>query len=159
MTVRSNSHPMATPSLEPRSPHVDETPLNGVELFVLEGEFDAASAPKFEEQLETAIAAGRFDVCVDMSGVTFVDLSTLNVLVRALKRVMRHNGHLVLVGDEGAVQRAISLASLGHCLRVFPTRDEAVNVLHGGPTHVSPEQVEEVRRRMPKLRRRTRPGR
>lgn len=145
---------MATPSLEPLSPHVDETPLNGVELFVLEGEFDAASAPKFEEQLDAAIAAGRYDVCVDMSGVTFVDLSTLNVLVRALKRVMRHNGHLVLVGDKGAVERAIGLASLGHCLRVFPTRDEAVNVLHGGPTHVSPEQVEEVRRRMPKLRRR-----
>lgn len=146
---------MATPSLEPLSPQVDETPLNGVELFVLEGEFDAASAPQFEEQLERAIAAGRLDMCVDMSGVTFVDLSTLNVLVRALKRVMRHNGHLVLVGDKGAVERAIGLASLGHCLRVFTTRDEAVAVLHGGPNPVTPEQVEEVRRRLPKLRRRT----
>lgn len=143
---------MATPSLEPLSPHVDETPLNGVELFVLEGEFDAASAPAFEDQLETAIAAGRYDVCVDMSAVTFVDLSTLNVLVRALKRVMRHNGHLVLVGDQGAVERAIGLASLGHCLRVFPTREAAVAVLHG-PAPAT-EQVEEVRRRIPSLRRR-----
>lgn len=146
--------PMAPPSLEPLSPHVDESPINGVELFVLEGEFDAASAPGFEEQLETAIAAGRFDMCVDMSGVTFVDLSTLNVLVRALKRVYRHNGHMALVADQGTVVRAIELANLRHCLQVFPTRDAAVAALHRAPPP-STEQVEEVRRRMPSLRRRT----
>jgi anti-anti-sigma factor len=117
---------MATPSLEPLSPHVDESPINGFELFELGGEFDAYSAPGFEQQLVDAIEKGRYEFVVDMSGVSFVDMSTLNVLVRAIKRVYQHNGHLVVVCRQGVVLRAIDLAGLRHALRIFPTREEAL---------------------------------
>jgi anti-sigma B factor antagonist len=144
---------MASPSLEPISPHVDETPLDGVELFVLEGEFDAAAAPKLEDQMLAAIANGRHELCVDMSGVTFVDLSTLNVLVRAIKRVYRHNGHMTVACRQGAVLRAIDLAGLRHALRVYPTREEAVSSLCPPSGSVAgAEYHDETRRRLPRLR-------
>jgi anti-sigma B factor antagonist len=142
---------MASPSLESLAPHVDESQLDGVELFVLEGEFDAYAAPALEQQLLEAIERGRYELVVDMAGVSFVDMTTLNVIVRAIKRVYQHNGHLVLVYRQGAVPRAIELGGLRHALRVFPTREEAIASLQR-PGAVPDEQHDEARdRRLPHL--------
>jgi anti-anti-sigma factor len=59
--------------------------------------------------------------------VTFVDMSTLNAIVRAMKLVYRHNGHLAVATTARPVLRAIDLAGLRHSIRVFPTRQEAVD--------------------------------
>jgi anti-anti-sigma factor len=76
------------------NPHVDESSVGEVELFVLSGEFDAYSTPWLEEQLLAAIERGQYELVLDMCDVTFVDVSTLNVVIRAMKHVYRHNGHL-----------------------------------------------------------------
>jgi anti-sigma B factor antagonist len=152
---------MATSSLETLSPHVEETPMNGLELFELGGEFDAFSAPSLEQQLLDAIEKGHHELVIDMSGVTFVDMSTLNVLVRAIKNVYRYNGHLVIACRQGAVLRAIDLAGLRHALRVFPTREEAVESLarlSGAGGSLESDPRDEVRRRLPVLRLRRRVG-
>jgi anti-sigma B factor antagonist len=119
-------------TLDASSPHVEERSVGGVELFVLGGEFDAYSTPWLEDQLVTAIERGRYELALDMCGVTFVDMSTLNVIVRAMKLVYRHNGHLVVACTQRPVLRAIELAGLQHAVKVYETQDEAVAVLRNG---------------------------
>jgi anti-sigma B factor antagonist len=116
-------------SLDSSSPHVEELSVGEVELFVLDGEFDAYSTPWLEEQLIAAIEHGHYELALDMCGVTFVDMSTLNVIVRAMKHAYRHNGHLVVACGQRPVLRAIELAGLQHAVKVYETRDEAVAVL------------------------------
>jgi anti-anti-sigma factor len=97
-----------------------------VEVFALRGEFDAYSMPLLGDQLDAAIERGDYEIVVDMCDVTFVDMSTLNRIVRAMKTVYRHNGHLVLACADKHELRAIDLAGLRHAVRVYPTREEAV---------------------------------
>ena len=97
-----------------------------MEIIVLKGEFDAYSMPLLGDQLDAALERGDYEVVVDMCGVTFVDMSTLNRIVRAMKEVYRHNGHLVVACGDKHVLRAIDLAGLRHAVRVYPSRDEAI---------------------------------
>jgi anti-sigma B factor antagonist len=100
--------------------------IDDVEVFALRGEFDAYSMPMLGDQLDAAIERGDYEIVVDMSGVTFVDMSTLNRIVRAMKEVYRHNGHLTVACVDKHVLRAIDLAGLRHAVRVYPTREEAI---------------------------------
>ena len=95
-------------------------------MFVLRGEFDAYSMPMLGDQLDAAIERGEYEVVIDMCAVTFVDMSTLNRIVRAMKEVYRHNGHLDVACADRNVLRAIDLAGLRHAIRVYPTREDAL---------------------------------
>ena len=97
-----------------------------VDVFVLRGEFDAYSMPMLGEQLDRAIERGEYEMVIDMCDVTFVDMSTLNRIVRAMKEVYRHNGHLVVACGDRHVLRALDLAGLRHAVRVYPDRAEAI---------------------------------
>ena len=122
---------LASPSYDSLAAQVDEITVDGVDVFVLRGEFDAYSTPMLGERLESAIARGEYDLILDMCGVTFADVSTLNRIVRAMKDVYRHNGHLVLACGSRPVLRAIELAGLRHAVRVFDTREDALADLNG----------------------------
>ena len=126
---------MASPALEPSAAHVEETTLDGVALFVLGGEFDAFSSPPLRQQLIDAIERGSHELVLDMSAVTFVDMSTLNAIVDALKLVYQHNGHLVVTTTSPPVLRAIDLAGFRHAIRVYPTRAEALVGVRERPQH------------------------
>jgi anti-sigma B factor antagonist len=117
---------LAAQAVEISGAHVEESHLGDVELFVLGGEFDAYSAPALEKQLCDAIERGEFELVLDMNGVTFIDMSTLHVVHRAMKEVYRHNGHLAVATTSRPVLRAIELAGMKLSVRIFPTRQEAV---------------------------------
>jgi anti-anti-sigma factor len=98
---------------------------------VLRGEFDAFMSPQLEREFEAAVERGVYDLLVDMCEVEFVDMSTLNVVVRAMKEVYRHNGHLVVACAQRNVLRAIDLAGLRHAVLVYETREAAAAALNG----------------------------
>jgi anti-anti-sigma factor len=98
---------------------------DGVEIFAMRGEFDAFAVPMLGDQLDAAIARGVYDMVIDMCEVTFVDMSTLNRIVRAMKEVYRHNGHLVVACGSRNVLRAIDLAGLRHAVKVYDSRADA----------------------------------
>ncbi len=59
------------------------------EQFVisLAGEVDLYTAPEFKQQLLEVIDQGGRDVIVDLSDTTFIDSTTLGVLVGGVKRL------------------------------------------------------------------------
>lgn len=123
---------MVGPAVDPYpSQQLVATPIDDrTELFELAGEFDAFMAPRLERELLTAIEDGRTGVVIDMTQVTFVDMSTLNTIVRALKRAYQRNGRVVLACEQHAVLRAIDLSGLR--LRVYHDRAEALTALRQG---------------------------
>ncbi len=122
---------LASPSYDSLAAEVEEITVDGVDVFVLRGEFDAYSTPMLGERLETAIARGEYDLIIDMCAVTFVDVSTLNRIVRTMKDVYRHNGHLFLACGSRPVLRAIELAGLRHAVKVYDNREAALAELNG----------------------------
>jgi len=57
------------------------------ELIELGGEVDLHTAPEFKELMTGVIDAGRTRVVVDLSSATFIDSTTLGVLVGGEKRL------------------------------------------------------------------------
>src|SRR5204863_8104181 len=103
--------------------------VDDVAVFYMRGEFDAFSMPMLDELLDAALERGEYEFVIDMCDVTFVDMSTLNCIVRAMKEVYRHNGHLDVACADRNVLRAFDLAGLRHALRVYSTREEAIEHL------------------------------
>ena len=74
----------------------------GTQVLTLNGECDVSTALHAEQQIVSALDAGRTEVVIDLRGVTSLERSMLQVLFRALIRIGR-NGRLVLVRPNAAV--------------------------------------------------------
>jgi anti-sigma B factor antagonist len=87
------------------SPHDDITPFSVSDEDIDEtthvvevgGEVDLYSAPELKEHVLTAIDRGRTKIVVDLTNATFIDSTTLGVLVGARKRLREHDGALAVV--------------------------------------------------------------
>ncbi len=60
-------------------------------VIALAGEVDLYTAPEFKEALLEAIGDGAKTIVVDLTDTTFIDSTTLGVLVGGVKR-LRHRG-------------------------------------------------------------------
>ena len=69
-------------------------------VISLAGEVDLYTAPEFKEALLEAIADGAKTVVVDLTDTTFIDSTTLGVLVGGLKRLRPDGRTLALVCSE-----------------------------------------------------------
>jgi anti-sigma B factor antagonist len=61
------------------------------------GEVDLYSAPELKAHVLDAIDAGKTRLLVDLTNTTFIDSTTLGVLVGARKRLRERDGTLVVV--------------------------------------------------------------
>ena len=53
------------------------TTVEGVDVFVLSGEFDAYSLPMLGDQLDAAIERGDYEIVIDMCAVTIDSWRTI----------------------------------------------------------------------------------
>src|SRR5918997_7063990 len=63
-------------------------------VISLAGEVDLYTAPEFKPQLLEVIGQGGKQVIVDFSDTTFIDSTTLGVLVGGVKRLRTNEGQL-----------------------------------------------------------------
>ena len=104
-------------------------------VIALTGEVDLYTAPEFKQQLLDAIAKGAKNVVVDLSGTTFIDSTTLGVLVGGVKRLRSNDGQLALVCSDRNITKIFEITGLDRVFTIYPTRDEAVGQLKtSGPT-------------------------
>ena len=66
-------------------------------VISLAGEVDLYTAPEFKQQLLEVIGQGGKQVIVDFTSTTFIDSTTLGVLVGGVKRLRTNDGQLSLV--------------------------------------------------------------
>jgi anti-sigma B factor antagonist len=95
-------------------------------VISLSGEVDLYTAPEFKQQLLDVIAKGAKDVVVDFSNTTFIDSTTLGVLVGGVKRLRTNEGQLALVCSDRNITKIFEITGLDRVFTIYPTRDEAV---------------------------------
>lgn len=90
----------------------------GADAFVVtvSGEVDLHTAPAIEQALEGVLALGGTSVAVDLLEVSFVDSTTLHVLLRYNERFRALGGDLVIVTEDRRILRTFEITGLD---RVF----------------------------------------
>ena len=95
-------------------------------VISLSGEVDLYTAPEFKQQLLEVIGQGGKEVVVDFSGTTFIDSTTLGVLVGGVKRLRTNDGQLSLVCSDRNITKIFEITGLDKVFTIYPTREEAV---------------------------------
>ena len=96
-------------------------------VIALAGEVDLYTAPEFKQQLLEVIGQGGKQVIVDFSNTTFIDSTTLGVLVGGVKRLRTNDGQLSLVCSDRNITKIFEITGLDRVFTIYPTRDEAVS--------------------------------
>jgi anti-sigma B factor antagonist len=99
---------------------------NGTYVIALTGEVDLYTAPEFKQKLLEVIGQGGTEVIVDFTDTTFIDSTTLGVLVGGVKRVRSNDGQLSLVCNDRNITKIFEITGLDRVFTIYPSRDEAV---------------------------------
>jgi anti-sigma B factor antagonist len=95
-------------------------------VISLAGEVDLYTAPEFKQQLLEVIGQGGKQVVVDFTNTTFIDSTTLGVLVGGVKRLRTNDGQLSLVCSDRNITKIFEITGLDRVFTIYSTRDEAV---------------------------------
>ena len=98
-------------------------------VISLAGEVDLYTAPEFKQQLLEVIGQGGTEVVVDFTDTTFIDSTTLGVLVGGVKRLRSNDGQLSLVCNDRNITKIFEITGLDRVFTIYPTRDEAISRL------------------------------
>jgi anti-sigma B factor antagonist len=108
---------------------VDDT----THVVAVRGEVDIFTAPEFKSLIGGAIEAGRDTVIVDLAEATFIDSSSLGVLISAHRRLSLRDGRLIIACDVPEVRKTFTITGLDSVLEIVDTRDAALVARDEGP--------------------------
>jgi anti-sigma B factor antagonist len=103
-----------------------ERAATDVWVLALTGEVDLYTAPEFKQQLLDAIAQGARHVIVDLSDTTFIDSTTLGVLVGGIKRLRPEGGQLSVVCSDRNITKIFEITGLNRVFPIHASRTEAL---------------------------------
>ncbi len=95
-------------------------------VISLAGEVDLYTAPDFKQQLLQVIGGGSKNVVVDFTDTTFIDSTTLGVLVGGVKRLRPVGGQLLLVCSDRNIIKIFEITGLHRVFEIHGTREEAL---------------------------------
>ena len=98
---------------------------NGAVVISFEGDVDLQSSPHAREVLLECVNRNR-PLLVDLSGVNYIDSSSVASLVEALQNARKRGTELVLVAVSESAMRVFKLARLETVFTIFETLDEAL---------------------------------
>jgi anti-sigma B factor antagonist len=101
-------------------------------VISLAGEVDLYTAPEFKQQLLEVISQGAKNVVVDFTDTTFIDSTTLGVLVGGVKRLRSNDGQLTLVCSDRNITKIFEITGLDRVFTIYATRDEAIQQAGAG---------------------------
>ena len=102
-------------------------------VIELGGEVDLYTAPEFKERMVQVIDGGKKQVVVDLSKATFIDSTTLGVLVGGVKRLRPVGGSLALVCSDQNILKIFEITGLDRVFPIHESRDQALaGVASGG---------------------------
>ena len=96
-------------------------------VFAVTGEIDLFTAPEFKQRVSAPIDAGRSNVIVDLMATTFIDSSSLGVLIGAHRRLKLRGGALVVVCDNEAIVKTFRITGLDGVFTLVRSLDDALN--------------------------------
>lgn len=100
---------------------------NDTHVVAVSGEIDLFTAPEFKQRVSAPIDAGRSHVIVDLTATTFIDSSSLGVLIGAHRRLKLRGGTLVVVCDNDAIVKTFRITGLDGVFTLVRSLDDAVD--------------------------------
>jgi anti-sigma B factor antagonist len=104
---------------------VERTSSQGVELVMVGGELDIATAPRLISVLNRAVQEALKSLVVDLSDVDFMDSTGLALLINANRRLTRRSKGFAVVCPPGPLRRVFEVTDMVETLKVCPDRDSA----------------------------------
>jgi len=96
-------------------------------IVTVSGEIDLFTAPEFKQRMSAPIDAGRSHLVVDLSRTTFIDSSSLGVLIGAHRRLKLRGGALLVVCDSEAIAKTFKITGLDGVFTLAGSVDEALS--------------------------------
>ncbi|MEO6866971.1 MAG: STAS domain-containing protein [Gaiellales bacterium] len=98
----------------------------GIAVIDLKGEVDLYTAPEFKQHLLGQIESGILRIIVDFTDTTFIDSTTLGVLVGGVKRLRPEGGQLLLVCSDRNIIKIFEITGLHRVFEIHDTRESAL---------------------------------
>jgi anti-sigma B factor antagonist len=98
-------------------------------VIALAGEVDLYTAPELKTQLLDVIGNGAKEVVVDFTNATFIDSTTLGVLVGGVKRLRPNGGRLSIVCSDRNITKIFEITGLDRVFAIYQSRAEALEKL------------------------------
>ena len=95
-------------------------------VLAVTGEIDLFTAPEFKQRMSALIDAGRSRIVVDLTQTTFIDSSSLGVLIGAHRRLKLRGGALLVVCDSEAIAKTFKITGLDGVFTLAASVDEAL---------------------------------
>jgi anti-sigma B factor antagonist len=90
------------------------------------GEVDLFTAPEFKQRVMAPIAAGVEHIVVDLTETTFIDSSSLGVLIGAHRRLKARGGRLVVACDADAIVKTFRITGLDGVFTLTSSVEDAL---------------------------------
>jgi anti-sigma B factor antagonist len=97
-----------------------------VTIARLEGELDIATTPVLRERLLNVSRPGMRLLVIDLSGLSFCDVSALAVLVATQRRARTLGTTVRLAGPRPQVTKLLRVTGLDQCFTIRATLDDAL---------------------------------
>jgi anti-sigma B factor antagonist len=120
---------MSSTSQDDRSPSftVEDAEIDATtHVVAVTGELDLYSAPELKMKVLNAIDRGKSRIVVDLTDATFIDSTTLGVLVGARKRLREHDGSLAVVCPDSEKLALFEMTGLDRVFSIHEERGEAL---------------------------------
>jgi anti-sigma B factor antagonist len=101
--------------------------VDGATVIAVSGEADLYTAPELKAELVQVIEAGARFVVVDLSRATFIDSTTLGVLISGVKRLRPGGGRIDLVIDDRSIRKVFEITGLDTVFRIHPDLQAALS--------------------------------
>lgn len=104
---------------------------NGTLVVAASGELDLYRAPELEDALAGPVSECARRLVVDLSGASFVDSTTLHLLLAAARRLDAQGGQLIVVAPDPNVRRVFQITGFDHLFSVLSTLPAEVSAVRG----------------------------
>ncbi|WP_369217109.1 STAS domain-containing protein [Streptomyces flavofungini] len=105
---------------------IDEQTVDDIRVVLLGGEIDHDTAGAVRESILRTAGAGAQRVVADLSSVTFLDSSGINVFLAAGQLISDGGGWLRIAGAQTPVRRVIEMIGLNLVIDCHPSVDQAL---------------------------------
>lgn len=106
---------------------IDEERVDSaIVVLALHGEADMRIASELQDRLGEVIDEGSVAVVLDLSDASFLDSTTLGVLLGAMKRLRARGGRFRIVASKAEIRRIFELTLLDRVFELDRSRREAL---------------------------------
>lgn len=96
-------------------------------VVAVKGEIDLFTAPEFKQAVRAAIDDGADRIVVDLAEVSFIDSSSLGVLIGAHRRLKGHGGQLFVACERDSILKTFKITGLDTVFSLVPSVEAALD--------------------------------